>query len=599
MKRTLLLPMILLLTISAILRPQKAGAQITGITATGFPSAVSVSCALPATVSLGIEGYVMGTIPPGDSVTIYANFDDGFDTTFKLLDTVGIYTTIGHTYTLPGNYTMYCSITSASGPSGSWTAPIPLSISNSCANLQGRTYVDTNGDCMYETGEPAVPYVIVWLVNSAFGDTTIGTFTDDTGGYALNLPPDNYVLYTYVGPGCELAHSCPASGTFSLTATSSGSYTENYAYNCVPLTSFDMSASGYAENVVLGDSAFSMVIGASDLNWGYGGYTCTGLASTVTLTLDPHLHYLPAYSHLSMPPTSVSGSTLTWDLTTLSDHFTFGGTLKLYCDLTAPVGANLTSTLTATPTSLPDPNLTNNTAIFHSYVTVSFDPNGIEVSPQGVGTPGYIPNSTPLNYSIHFQNTGTAPAANITVNDTLDPGIDPTSFKLISSTAPVEIYAVGNAYKFRFSNINLPDSMTDPNNSIGNIEYSLNLKSGLAAGTQIKNKASIYFDYNRPVVTNSTLNTINNTLGVKSIASHSIAATVYPNPADNQVHARTADQTDFTMTMIDLLGRTVSASQSSSGNAAINTQAIAEGLYLVRINDLKGNELTTTVVVKH
>lgn len=52
--------------------------------------------------------------------------------------------------------------------------------------------------------------------------------------------------------------------------------------------------------------------------------------------------------------------------------------------------------------------------------------------------------------------------------------------------------------------------------SNGFVAYTIQLKSNLPAGTQITNNADIYFDFNAPIETNTTLNTIQIT-GLESI----------------------------------------------------------------------------------
>ena len=54
----------------------------------------------------------------------------------------------------------------------------------------------------------------------------------------------------------------------------------------------------------------------------------------------------------------------------------------------------------------------------------------------------------------------------------------------------------------------MPDSNSNEAASHGFIKFRINQQPGNAAGTQIKNSASIYFDYNAPVATNEVLNTI-------------------------------------------------------------------------------------------
>ena len=360
-----------------------------------------------------------------------------------------------------------------------------------------------------------------------------------------------------------------------------------------------MSANVWDWKLVRGDTT-TLEVWSADWYWMWD-YTCMSLSSTITLTLDPHVHYAGYYPALSYGPApTVSGSTITWTVgTTASDIFDFDQLLKVYVDTFTYLGETLCNTIHATPTSYPDPNLANNTMTFCSPVLASYDPNGMAVAPQGVGAQGYIPNNTPLTYEIHFQNTGTAPANNIVLQDTFSTNVDVTTLHVLKSTAPVEVYNVGNAFTFRFSNINLPDSASNPDASIGSVVVGVMPKQGLAEGTQIYNRAGIYFDYNPPVSTNSVLNTINSTLNVSHVANAGIKADVYPNPANEQIAVKTDGTAEYNVALMDMLGRSLTTGHSTDRNAVISTRNIPEGFYIVRINDEKGNEVTAKVVVKH
>jgi hypothetical protein len=62
--------------------------------------------------------------------------------------------------------------------------------------------------------------------------------------------------------------------------------------------------------------------------------------------------------------------------------------------------------------------------------------------------------------------------------------------------------------RFNFPNINLPDSTNNEPESHGYIQYKIKRNAGLSPGTAISNKASIYFDFNAPIVTNTVTNNI-------------------------------------------------------------------------------------------
>jgi hypothetical protein len=143
----------------------------------------------------------------------------------------------------------------------------------------------------------------------------------------------------------------------------------------------------------------------------------------------------------------------------------------------------------------------------------SYDPNDKQVFPSGVTEHRYTPTDTRLNYLIRFQNTGTDVAYKVVVIDTLSAHLD---------ISTLEIGAVSHSYKlsvsgkqrpvltFTFNNIMLPDSNANERGSHGFINISIQAKEGLQEKTRIDNYADIFFDYNEPVRTNATSNTLFN-----------------------------------------------------------------------------------------
>ncbi len=138
------------------------------------------------------------------------------------------------------------------------------------------------------------------------------------------------------------------------------------------------------------------------------------------------------------------------------------------------------------------------------------DPNSKIVEPEGCGPTGLI-NSQPLTYTIQFENDGSAPAFQVVVTDQLDPGLDPSTLQILGASANYDFNLTGNQMTFTFPNINLSDVDDDPAGSTGFISYQVQPLAGLADGTMITNEASIVFDENPPVLTDTTTNTITST----------------------------------------------------------------------------------------
>ncbi|MBL7900148.1 MAG: T9SS type A sorting domain-containing protein, partial [Crocinitomicaceae bacterium] len=141
----------------------------------------------------------------------------------------------------------------------------------------------------------------------------------------------------------------------------------------------------------------------------------------------------------------------------------------------------------------------------------SYDPNDKAVTPQGIGSSGYILANQDLEYLVRFQNTGNYFATDVIITDQLDPDLDWYSIEPIASSHPMTVHIdPGGEAVFEFKNIMLPDSNSNEPESHGFVKYRIKQKPDLPPGTQFTNSASIFFDLNEPVITNGVLNTIYN-----------------------------------------------------------------------------------------
>lgn len=149
---------------------------------------------------------------------------------------------------------------------------------------------------------------------------------------------------------------------------------------------------------------------------------------------------------------------------------------------------------------------------FSEMVLCSYDPNDKQVSPN-YGNLGYVlSQDTELEYLIRFQNTGNDTAFVVRLVDSLDLNLDESTFRLISNSHPISSMGIDSnrVLTFLFEDINLTDTITNEEESHGFVKFGMKTKNALPLNTSVTNKASIYFDYNSPIITNSTLNTIYN-----------------------------------------------------------------------------------------
>ncbi len=126
----------------------------------------------------------------------------------------------------------------------------------------------------------------------------------------------------------------------------------------------------------------------------------------------------------------------------------------------------------------------------------------------------YIPKSKiadSLEYYISFENDSiaTAPANNVVIIDTLDPNVDPSSLQIVktSNDSVFSWSRSGNIVTFKFTGINLPPNHIPPEGT-GFVSYRVLPNPALTSGEQIKNRASIVFDFNPAIQTPTVIHEI-------------------------------------------------------------------------------------------
>ena len=209
---------------------------------------------------------------------------------------------------------------------------------------------------------------------------------------------------------------------------------------------------------------------------------------------------------------TISGNTITWAFTNLAPfeekYIDVNFTINTPTDPVNPVNGGDTLTyVTAITPAAGDLTPANNTHVFNAGVVNAYDPNDVTCFQGDTITLAQVPDD--LTYRIRFQNTGSAAATNILVKNAIDSDLDISTFQFIGASDPVTITTTSpNEMKFTFLNINLPDSTNDEPNSHGWILYKMKPLSTSVIGDVFENTASIYFDYNAPIITNTATTTV-------------------------------------------------------------------------------------------
>jgi uncharacterized repeat protein (TIGR01451 family) len=152
-------------------------------------------------------------------------------------------------------------------------------------------------------------------------------------------------------------------------------------------------------------------------------------------------------------------------------------------------------------TSSTDIDLRNNISVECETVSTSWDPNDKEAQPWGGGSAKYIIPDQDLRYTIFFTNdsSATAEAINIDVVDTLDANLDWSTLQIGPMSHPDTCQAsfdpLTGVLSWHCDSIMLPPDHNPPEGE-GFVTFSVKAKSGLAFGTELKNRAYIKFDFN-------------------------------------------------------------------------------------------------------
>ena len=450
-------------------------------------------------------------------------------------------------------------------------------------NIRGKVYLDGNTNCQYDITDSVRRNVKIRLLRN--GSLIETVFSDNNGNY--DLKADSAGLYTISidTAGLPFIVSCPANGLYSVVVTSvdSPSSTNNFALACKP--GFDLAAFSTA-GIFRPARTTRLSINAGDCSSFYGLNCSAGISGTVKLIVEGPVHYFsPAVGALT--PSIATADSIVWSVNDFGAIDFFNAfNIIMETDTYAHSFDNVCFSLSVSPV-FGDQNPNNNDLHYCTAVFNSFDPNDKAVYPAGnVDT-----SQKWLTYTIRFQNTGNAEAFNIYVMDTLNSNIDPSTFQLLGYSHQPQILIKQSVVRFSFPNINLPDSNSNEPGSHGYVQFKVKLHDNLPLGTTVANTAYIYFDFNDPVVTNTTSSTVAINTSIKESRTEQMDVLLFPNPGRNNLVIETAALGPVEINIYSITGFRIMSVKDATQKTQISTIGWAPGIYLAEI---KGKETTVT-----
>jgi uncharacterized repeat protein (TIGR01451 family) len=315
------------------------------------------------------------------------------------------------------------------------------------------------------------------------------------------------------------------------------------------------------------------------------------LSGTINLNYNASLEsYLSTYFANNFVPTSISPNNLNWDFSNLLPFES--RTIKVHFNINHPTDeppVNIGDLLNYSATVYPlQEDETPNDNVFNLTQTVvnSYDPNdkiceeGSTISTEKIGD--Y------LHYTVRFQNTGTANAENIVVKDVIDTTkFDMNTLQFIGSTSPCVINTTNNNVEFIFQGINLPTEAADEMNSHGSVSFKIKTKNNLVLGDTVENFANIYFDFNFPIVTNTTATTVT-ALHLDEIKEATIAMAPIPVKTVLYINSK---ETITAVQLFDMQGRLIESATPNNTITSFDLSDKTAGIYIIKIVTLAGQKI--------
>jgi len=228
----------------------------------------------------------------------------------------------------------------------------------------------------------------------------------------------------------------------------------------------------------------------------------------------------------------------------------------------------------------------------------AYDPNDKRAFPYHGSDDYKILPDGQIRYQIRFQNTGTDTAFNIVVEDVMSEFLDLGTFRKLSSSHPCyEEIEDNGMVRFYFDNIMLPDSNVNIEGSNGYINFTIDLVDGLSNGTIIENDAGIYFDFNDPIITNTTSHEVDDGISNNN-EIELLEFVVSPNPvtAIATINLKESNKKHY-YSFFDLQGRILkSGSWQGNSQEMLDFGDYDNGVYILRLNDENGIRSSQRIV---
>jgi uncharacterized repeat protein (TIGR01451 family) len=499
--------------------------------------------------------------------------------------------TNGWSFTLPADTSICASYTVTLNPNDSLCG-FNFGVANSNGIIAGHVFYDANNNGVKDGNESGIPYQMVNIGSNI-------AWTNAAGYYFQYAPV----------------------GTYSISYTVGGNYTGYTLTTASPqtanVTAAGMTYDGFDFGIYLANGTINLGVTLDPHTtvtpgfpaWydidvcNYGNVTS---GATVTLYYDQNLSL--NYANPNAASNNTTNNIMVWNLPALAPGACTSIWVSFQASTTVPLGYPAITLVTVDPTAGTDAFPANNLDTTHQITIGSWDPNNklVTRTNTNIMSDQYafgIDNDQELNYTVNFQNTGTAPAVNVIVEDIISANADLNSFTVVSTSHNCVISRNGNQVTYQFPGIMLPDSTNNEPQSHGYIKYKVNALSSLNIGEQLSDYASIYFDFNAAVITNNAVVTIVGLTGMEQASTAGMSIAPVPVRDNAQLRLQSHGAARVKVELMSIEGKVLEAvyeGELTAGQHWVNIPCghLSNGFYFVRLTQ---NELVQVekIAVQH
>jgi len=304
---------------------------------------------------------------------------------------------------------------------------------------------------------------------------------------------------------------------------------------------------------------------------------------------------LMTYQESNVAPTSSTSGLLSWNYTNLQPFetrtITVSFLLNTPMDTPALNGGDILALQGQVTTLATDVSPSDNSFILQQTVVNSYDPNDKTCLQGNVVSETLIGEF--VHYLIRFENTGTFFAQNVVISDYIDlDSFELNSLIVLDASHTQWTRIIGNKVEFIFENIQLPYPPSEERH--GYVLFKIKLKNNLSVGDSFSNTASIFFDFNFPIVTEEAVTQIE-ALGVSDF-EFSNYIQLYPVPTKDYMHFKSNSLLVNKISIYNTQGQLAMVFMTPNPEQPLEVSPLSAGTYFVRFETDQG--VSTGKIIK-